>query len=258
VPSVSWLTVAPVKGLALVEVPELELRREGVAENRRFYLVDEHGERFGLLRHGRLALVRADYAPEAERLAFTFPDGTLVDGTVEVDGAVTTDFYGRPVEGHVVRGPWAEALSRYAGRPLRLVKADRAGAGVDRGGGGGVTMLSDASLRELRRRAGRGEPVDARRFRMLIGIGGVEPHEEDGWLGRRVRVGETLVELRGNVGRCAITTQNPETGVRDFDTLREIRGYRGQNAETREINFGVFGEVVEPGRVRVGDPIEPV
>src|SRR2546430_15541403 len=92
---------------------------------------------------------------------------------------------------------------------------------------------------------------------MLIGIGGVEPHEEDGWLGRRVRVGESLVELRGNVGRCAITTQNPETGVRDFDTLREIRGYRGQNAETREIDFGVFGEVVEPGRGEVGGPVQP-
>jgi uncharacterized protein YcbX len=257
VPSVSWLTIAPVKGLALVEVDEVELRLEGAAENRRFYIVDEQGERFGLLRHGRLALVRAAYEPETERLALTFPDGTLVAGTVDVDGAVTTDFYGRPVEGHVVRGPWADALAGYAGRPLRLVKADRAGAGVDRGNGG-VSMLSDASLEELRRRAGREEPVDARRFRMLIGIGGTEPHEEDGWIGRRVRVGEAVVELSGHVGRCAITTQNPEIGVRDFDTLREIKGYRGQNPATREIDFGVFGEVVEPARVWVGDPIERV
>jgi uncharacterized protein YcbX len=255
-PFVSWLTVAPVKGLALVEVDEVELRPEGVAENRRFYIVDEDGERFGLMRYGKLALVKAVYEPGTERLALTFPDGTLVDGTVEVDGAVTTDFYGRPVQGHVVRGPWAESLGSYAGRPLRLLKADRAGAGVDRGNGG-VSMLSDASLVELRRQAGRDEPVDARRFRMLIGIGGTEPHEEDSWIGRRVRVGEAVVELSGQVGRCAITTQNPDTGVRDFDTLREIKGYRGQNPATREIDFGVFGEVVEPARVRVGDPIEP-
>ena len=256
-PTVAWLTVAPVKGLALVEVDEVELRREGVAENRRFYIVDDAGERFGLLRHGRLALVRADYEPDAERLLFTFPDGESVGGEVELDGAVTTDFYGRPVEGRIVRGPWSEALSAYAGRPLRLVKADRPGAGVDRGRGG-VSMISDASLEELRRRAERAEPVDARRFRMLIGIGGTKPHEEDGWIGRRVRVGDALVELLGQVGRCAITTQNPSTGVRDFDTLREIKGYRGQNSETREIDFGVFGEVAEPGRVRVGDPIEPL
>jgi uncharacterized protein len=255
VPTVSWLTVAPVKGLALVEVGQVELRREGVPENRRFYIVDHAGERFGLLRYGRLGLVRADYEPDTERLLFTFPDGGSVGGEVEVDGAVTTDFYGRPVEGRVVRGPWSEALSAYAGRPLRLVKADSPGAGVDRGRGG-VSMLSDASLEELRRRAERAEPVDARRFRMLIGIGGTEPHEEDGWIGRSVRVGDATVELLGQVGRCAITTQNPSTGVRDFDTLREIKGYRGQNSETREIDFGVFGEVAEPGRVRVGDPIE--
>jgi uncharacterized protein len=257
VPSVSWLTIAPVKGLALVDAQEVELRREGVPENRRFYLVDEAGERFGLLRYGKLALVRADYEPGAERLLFTFPDGASVEGEVEVDGKVTTDFYGRPVEGRVVLGPWAEALSAYAGQPLRLVKADRPGAGLDRGRGG-VSMLSDASLEELHRRAGRDRPIDARRFRMLIGIGGAEPHEEDGWIGRRVQVGAALVELHGPVGRCAITTQNPGTGVRDFDTLGEIKGYRGQNAETREIDFGVFGEVVDPGRVRVGDPVEPL
>jgi uncharacterized protein YcbX len=257
VPSVSWLTIAPVKGLALVDAQEVELRREGVAENRRFYLVDEAGERFGLMRHGKLALVRAEYEPEAERLVFAFPDGASVEGEVEVDGEVTTDFYGRPVEGRVVRGPWAEALSAYAGQPLRLVKADRPGAGVDRGDGG-VSMLSDASLEELRRRASRDEAVDARRFRMLIGIGDAEPHEEDGWIGRRVRVGDAVVLLHGPVGRCAITTQNPRTGVADLDTLREIKDYRGQNAETREIDFGVYGEVAEPGRVRVGDAVEPL
>ena len=116
-------------------------------------------------------------------------------------------------------------------------------------------MLSEASLEELRRRAGRDERVDPRRFRMLIGIGGTEPHEEDGWIGRRVRVGEAVVELSGHVGRCAITTQNPETGVRDFDALREIKGYRGQNPVTREIDFGVVNTRV-PVRIEEGVTIE--
>jgi uncharacterized protein YcbX len=118
-------------------------------------------------------------------------------------------------------------------------------------------MLSEASLEELRRRAGRDERVDPRRFRMLIGIGGVGPHEEDDWLGRRVQVGEAVVRLHKQVARCAITTQNPKTGTRDFDTLREIKAYRGVRAE-KEIDFGVFGAVAEPGRVRLGDAIEPL
>jgi MOSC domain-containing protein len=252
---VSSLTIAPVKGLALVEVDELALARDGVAENRRFYLVDEDGRRYGLLRDGRLALVRPAWDPARRRLELAFPDGSVVAGEVDVDGEVTTDFFGRPVIGRVVRGPFGDALSAHVGRPVRLVRAE-VGTAVDRDLGP-VSMLSEASLEELRRRAGREERVDPRRFRMLIGIGGVGAHVEDEWLGRRVQVGEAVVLLREQVARCAITTQNPATGEPDFDTLREIKAYRGAR-ERKLIDFGVYGAVAEPGRVRLGDAIEPL
>jgi len=121
---VSWLTIAPVKGLALVEVEELLLAREGVAENRRFYLVDADGQRYGLLRDGKLGLVRQAYDAARERLELAFPDGSVVSGEVDVDGEVTTDFYGRPVTGRLVRGPWSEALSAHVGRSVRLVRTE--------------------------------------------------------------------------------------------------------------------------------------
>ena len=252
---VSWLTIAPVKGLALVEVDELALARDGVAQNRRFYLVDGDGQRYGLLRDGRLALVRQAWDPARRRLELAFPDGSMVAGEVDLDGEVTTQFVGRQVTGRVVRGPWSEALSAYVGRPLRLVRTE-VGIAVDRDPGP-VSMLSEASLEELRRQAGREEPVDPRRFRMLIGVGGVRAHEEDEWIGRRVQVGEAVVVLREQVARCAVTTRNPTTGERDFDTLREIKAYRGAR-ERKLIDFGVYGGVVEPGRVRLGDPVEPL
>jgi hypothetical protein len=252
---VSWLTIAPVKGLALVEVDELVLARRGVAENRRFYLVDADGQRYGLKRDGRLGLVRPAWDAARRRLELAFPDGSVVAGEVDVDGEVTTQFVGRAVTGRVVRGPWSEALSEYAGRPLQLVRTE-IGIAVDRDRGP-VSMLSEASLEELRRRAGREERVDPRRFRMLIGVGGVRAHEEDEWIGRRVQVGEAVVLLREQVARCAITTQNPKTGRPDFDTLREIKAYRGVR-DRKLIDFGVYGEVAEPGRVRLGDPVEPL
>jgi uncharacterized protein YcbX len=252
---VSWLTIAPVKGLSLVELDELVLARNGVAENRRFYLVDAEGQRYGLLREGSLGLVRPAWDAARRRLELAFPDGSVVAGEVDVDGEVTTEFFRRPVIGRVVRGPWSEALSEYVGRPVRLVRTE-VGTAVDRDRGS-VSMLSEASLEELRRRAGREERVDPRRFRMLIGIGGVRAHEEDEWIGRRVQVGEAVVELRGQVARCAITTQNPKTGRPDFDALREIKAYRGIR-DGKKIDFGVYGGVAEPGRVRLGDPVEPL
>ena len=49
----------------------------------------------------------------------------------------------------------------------------------------------------------------------------------------------------------------PSSGQRDFDTLRAIKNYRGLSAR-RTIDFGVYGVVERPGRVRVGDPVEPL
>jgi uncharacterized protein YcbX len=108
----------------------------------------------------------------------------------------------------------------------------------------------------LRDAAGEDGPVDGRRFRMTIGIEGVEPHGEDGWIGSQVCVGGATVAVREHVGRCAVTTLDPDRGVRDLDTLGTIAAYRG-DVQTREpLPFGVWCEVVEPGRVAVGDPVE--
>jgi hypothetical protein len=133
------------------------------------------------------------------------------------------------------------------------VKADVPGAGVDVEP---VTLVSEESVAELARQAGR-DTVDGRRFRMLVDLAGCLPHEEDSWAGRRVRIGAALLEVGGPVARCATTTRDPATGDRDFDTLRAIEAYRGRR-EGHDIDFGVYARVVEPGRVRVGDAVEPL
>lgn len=257
-PTVSQINVAPVKALGLVHPDEVLVERTGVAENRRFHIVDDGGRRYNQIRNGELVRVRPEYDSAREHLALRFPDGTVAAREVELGEEIAVDFYGRPVTGHLVDGPWSDALSRWVGRPLRLVQSEP-GAAVDRGRGQ-VSLVSEESLAELARQAGR-DHVDGRRFRMLFQIEGCEPHEEDGWLKQRVQIGDAVVELRGDVGRCAITTQNPETGVPDFDTLRTINDYRAMtwNAAGKEhIPFGVYGEVVRAGVVRVGDSVAPL
>ena len=255
--AVSWLSVAPVKGLALARRDELTLDRYGALENRRFHLLDEQG-RFvnGLTRLGRsLFGVSAAWDPEADTLELTFPDGGVVAAVVELGEPVTTDFYGRGEPGRVVLGPWAEALSSFAGLELRLVRTDAPGRAVDRADGA-VSIVSDESADELARQAGVDE-ADVRRFRMLVGVSGGRPHEEDAWVGRDVRVGEAVVRVHEQVARCAITTKNPDSGERDLDTLRVVKGYRGLRGG-KHVDFGVYGEVVGPGRVRLGDAVEPL
>ena len=55
--------------------------------------------------------------------------------------------------------------------------------------------------------------------------------------------------------RCALTTRSPDTGERDLDTLKLIKGYRGVR-DGEAIDFGVYGRVEQPGRVRLRDPVE--
>ena len=89
---------------------------------------------------------------------------------------------------------------------------------------------------------------------MLIELDGGAAHEEDSWVGGRIGLGEAVLLISAPVPRCAITTQDPDTGERDLDTLRTIIAYRGLTDE-RDIDFGVYGEVEQPGRIRVGDSV---
>jgi uncharacterized protein YcbX len=252
---VAWLATNPIRGFALASRDELRLEACGVAENRRFFLVDADGRRYTLSRAGGLVRLAAAWDEGPGRLAVTFPGGRVVDGDVELGELVTTEFAGgRQVQGRFVEGPWSAAISEHIGRPLRLVQIAEPGGAFPPGRP--VSLVSKASLAELAGQAGV-ETVDARRFRMLIGLDGCAPHEEDVWVGRNVRVGEAVLAVGGPIDRCAATTRNPESGETDLETLRAIKDYRGLR-DGKHLDFGVYAAVAEPGRVRVGDPVEPL
>ena len=92
---------------------------------------------------------------------------------------------------------------------------------------------------------------------MLFTIDGVPPHAEDAWCGRTVGIGAARVRINGLVGRCAVTTRDPETGLVDLPTLHYLNLYRGGIRADERLPFGVYAEVLTPGEVRVGDPVEP-
>lgn len=245
-PRVVRLNVAPVKSLGLQHPDELYLGPAGAPHDRRFFLVDEHDRMVRGAYHGPLVQVRSDYDPDADTLALSFPDGTVVAGPVERGAEIVGSFFGkRPVAGRLVLGAYGDALTSFAGRPLRLVETADAGAGTD--AAVPVSIVSRDTVAAL-------GALDARRFRMLIEIEGTAPLEEESWEGRVLRVGEALVRAGEAVARCANTTYDPDTGRRDFDTLRAIATWRGRR-DDGAICLGIYGEVVAPGRVRVGDTL---
>ena len=259
---VARLSIAPVRGLGLLHPEMIDVDEAGVREDRRFYLVDEHGHIVDQLRAGALVQIKAETDRDATWLRLTLPDGRVVEGDVMLDEPVRTYFYGREAIGRVVGGPWAAAIQSYAhDRPLLLVRCDKPGGTRIRPGEtqvrNAVSLVSDGSLRELAGRLGL-DALDARRFRMLIDLdGATTAHQEDTWIGGRVAIGSAVLRITKPDARCAITTHDPSTGERDLDTLRTILGYRGFRVgdPDKKIDFGVLGDVDVPGRISVGDEV---
>lgn len=251
---VEALYLSPVKSLALNRVDRAWLGKSGFTGDRSFFLIDADGRLFTQRDHFPLVQVHAGYDVAGEHLRLAFPDGSTVEGPADVVSApLRVPFWSRrEVEGRVVDGLFAEALSSFAGRPLRLVRVASGGAfdGVP------VSICSMESVRQLAQVAGT-EHVDERRFRQNIWISGVgAPHEEDAWIGHTVRVGEATLRPLLRDARCVVTTRSPATGEHDLNTLKLIASYRTD--QPGAVNFGVYAGVESPGEIAVGDAVVPM
>jgi uncharacterized protein YcbX len=75
-----------------------------------------------------------------------------------------------------------------------------------------------------------------------------QPFAEDAWVGAVLRIGAAEVRFDRQDPRCAVINVDPSTGVPDAPVLKAIPRDRATCA-------GVYGTVVRPGAVEVGDPV---
>ncbi len=261
--TVQAIYTAPVKSLALQQPASVYVGPRGISGDRRFYLVDGDGKLLTQRESGKLVQIEAEYLEEPESLKLNFPDGTTLQSPVILGRGIGTQIWGRRVRGQVVEGDWHEALSRFCGQPVHLIASDSPGQAFDEFP---VSVVSQASLERLNQeRLSRERPTEAAagpvafegtRFRPNFLLAGCRPHQEDEWLSGLIQVGSQL-QLQPIMPdpRCAIVTQNPQTGERDADTLRLIMNYR---PSPRNAYFGVYAIVARPGAVSVGDEVQVI
>jgi uncharacterized protein len=248
--TVSQLAIVPVKGMRLQCVSEVDLGRHGITGDREFLVIGEDGK---LLLTGQTpALLQIDPAwdPVRNVLTLVFPDGKVVEDTPEPGAPAVTRMYdGREMPGWIVPGPLGAALSGYLGRRVHLFRCAPAHLGAD---DQPVTLMSEASLHALAA-AFNGTVPDGRRFRMTITVAGTDAWAEHAWRGQRVTVGEVSVRVIAPVPRCVVTTRNPESGAVDARILHALARLRGKD----DITFGVWCDILRPGRIHVGDAVTP-
>lgn len=258
---VADLLIYPVKGGRALAVPAAAVQPGGLADDRRWMLVDESGR--AVTQREMPALARLQALPDGAgglRLRF---DGERLQvrqpgaGAARIPVAIWRDRLFVPEAAEA-----APFLLRAFGRPLRLVHqpddalrpVDREWAGerdvVSLADGFPVLVTTTASLAAL--------PVPSRmdRFRPNLVVEGARPWAEDGW--RRLRAGGVELDLPKPCARCVVTTVDQEAGVvagpEPLDSLRARR--LSANRRNPGVLFGWNAVPVRTGTVQVGDPVE--
>lgn len=224
----------PVKSMAPEAVPDAEVSWHGVAGDRRWAFVREHGEGSGfpwLTIRERPDMVRYrprlgdPSRPNASAVVVTTPTGAELDVT---DPALAAELGG--------------GLGRGLGG-VRALKLDRGTFDTLP-----LSLITRQSVEGLGVLAGR--PLDVGRFRpnLLIDAPGGGAFPEDGWTGCTLRIGDALVRIDARDQRCVVVNIDPRTAARDPIVLRTV-------ARRRQARVGVYGTTARPGRVAVGDPV---
>ena len=109
-----------------------------------------------------------------------------------------------------------------------------------------ITICSSSSHNRLASEMGL--DLSKKRWRGNLWIDELEPWEEMNWIGKIVQIGNVQFDVIENVQRCMATTANPETGVRDADTLGALKAHGHQN-------FSVYAIAKNNGDLRLGDKL---
>jgi uncharacterized protein YcbX len=118
-----------------------------------------------------------------------------------------------------------------------------------------LSIQNTASMADLGKHLGPthgNAPVDWRRFRANLLIDGFPAWAERDWIGKRLRIGEAVLQVEELIGRCAATHVNPDTAEVDTDIVGTLRAHYGSH------HCGVYARVVAGGMIRLNDRVSLV
>ncbi|MBL7260537.1 MOSC domain-containing protein [Paractinoplanes lichenicola] len=227
----------PVKGCHRIEHGSASVEPWGLAGDRRWLMVDAEG--VGITQRDTPRLTQLTVTPRAGGVYLSAPGLPSLWVAEPVDGPeeFVRVFRGKgPVPARVAEKEWS---SRFLGRDARLVwQADPTGRTIESHAEPGdrvsladgfpVLLANEGSLSALNDwlvEAGE-EPVPMTRFRPNIVVDGAPAWAEDGWLGRRLRLGDVWFRAAKSCARCLVTTIDQDTGEKGGQPLRILGTHR--------------------------------
>jgi uncharacterized protein YcbX len=268
------LFIYPVKSLRGLAVTSAAVDALGLVGDRRFLVVDEHGQFLTQRALPRMALIET--ALTDRDLVLRAPHS----GACSVPLAVSASAPLLKVRVWKSEGLLAEDcgvevavwLSQFLRTPCSLVRIGAAfhrpllkpgkalpGDVIAFSDAYPFLAISEASLADLNDRlVARGEetlPMD--RFRPNLVVTGCPPYAEDTW--PRLRIGEIAFRAGGPCARCIVTTTDQQTAERAKEPLRTLAAYRRDPEDPTDVNFGQnLIHETKSGTIRAGDSVVPM
>ncbi|WP_439592066.1 MOSC domain-containing protein [Microbacterium sp.] len=260
---VTRLRVYPIKSFAGQDVRAARVQPWGLEGDRRWAVVDPHGEPITAREaNGLLGLTAEILTDGGLLLGDGRTDPLRID--VPVDAAPVPVGHSRQGTALPAGEDAAAWLTERLGRDARLVwqpdpaarpvnpkHGGRPGDHVSLADVGPLLLTSEASLAQLDEWAG--EPLDMVRFRPNVVIDGDEPFAEDEW--PTVRLGGVDFRVAGRCDRCVMTTIDPVSLARGKEPIRTLARHRRWDGKTY---FGVWLVPREDGVIAVGDEVAPL
>lgn len=226
--SVRNLWQYPVKSLLGENCKSLNIDKRGVQGDRKYAISTAKGQ-FGsgksTRRFSRIdGLLSLQASCQKDRLHITFPDGTSINKNDPIIHA---------------------ALSDYLGQDVTLT-AEQSISHFD---AGAIHLITTSSLSWLRRQLPQ-SIIDERRFRPNIVVeNNASTPIELNWIGAKMRIGSTIVQIEEATERCIMTTLAQQGLPKDPAVMRKI-------ARELENKFGVYAKIIKPGNVCLEDTVQ--
>lgn len=254
----SEIWIHPVKSCRGIRVQRAKVEHRGLADDRRYMIVDDDG-RFVTLREEPL-LVRIGTELSGDGLRLSYGDETvMVPRRLDAGERVPVEVWDDTVEA-LVEADGSAWLSRALGRSLRLVympddvrrsvnpKRAVPGRVVSFADAYPLLLVSQASVDEASTRYGR--PLEVARFRPNLVVTGLPPHGEDAL--ETFSLGSLTFRNVKPCTRCVAITRDPVTGESDPDVTRTLAQYRTFEGA---VLFGVNLLHEGRGELKVGDAL---
>lgn len=257
------IVVYPVKSCRGVVLDRAEVRREGLARDRRWMIVGPDGAFVTQREAPRLALVDVAMALDALVLSAEGAGQVSIPHVLAEGERTTAVVWGDEVRA-IAHAPASRWLSAWLGRDVRVVsmpddalrpvspKHAREGDVVSFADGFPLLVASHASLDDLGARieASGGARVPMARFRPNVVIEGAEAWAEDRW--QRIAIGDVVLRAPKPCERCVVTTIDPATAKAEREPLRTLASFRRTE---RGVLFGVNLVPETLGVIAIGDPV---